>query len=182
MLKLDISKTSGPDDVPALVLNMVALKLATPLSRLFQLCLEKELHASPLEMCKSQAHLSVMHNIKGDREACQQENVQKLWSTSSDLPSLVWFQGWTLYIRFDIRLSMSCQITPQQKRSTSRLPWHQKRVWHPGLLEKLSALGFSATLHAWLTDYLKGRSLKVVLNGRESGVKITMLGYLKAPN
>ena len=45
------------------------------------------------------------------------------------------------------------------------------RVWHPGLLEKISALGFTGTLHAWLTDYLKDRSLKVVLNGRESGVK-----------
>ena len=44
-------------------------------------------------------------------------------------------------------------------------------VWHPGLLEKLSALGFSGTLHAWLTDYLKNRSLKVILNERESGVK-----------
>ena len=44
-------------------------------------------------------------------------------------------------------------------------------MWHPGLLEKLFALGFSGTLHAWLTDYLKDRSLKVVLNGRESGVK-----------
>ena len=32
-------------------------------------------------------------------------------------------------------------------------------------------LAFSGTLHAWLTGYLKDRSLKVVRNGRESGVK-----------
>ena len=50
------------------------------------------------------------------------------------------------------------------------------RVWHPGLLEKLFALEFSGTFHAWLTDYLKDRSLKVVLNGRESGLKRTNAG------
>ena len=44
-------------------------------------------------------------------------------------------------------------------------------IWHPDLLQKLSTLGFSGILHAWLRDFLKDRLLKVVLNGGESGVK-----------
>ena len=46
------------------------------------------------------------------------------------------------------------------------------RVWHPGLLAKLAANGFSAgTLLKWLTDYLENRSFRVVLNGKTSSVK-----------
>ena len=41
LLKLDINKASGPDDVPGLVMKMVAPELATPLARLFQTCFDK---------------------------------------------------------------------------------------------------------------------------------------------
>ena len=106
-------------------------------------------------------------------------NMDTPWSTSSNFSSAVWCQARTLYIRcFDICLPMSCQLTQQQRRREARVVcldinrafWPCVAPW-PGLLEKLSSLGFSGTLHALMTDYLKDRSLKVVLNGRESGVK-----------
>ena len=64
--------------------------------------------------------------------------------------------------------------TTEKKHGSSALTFDC--LWHPGLLEKLSALEFSGTFHAWLTDYLKDRSPKVVLNGRESGLKRTNAG------
>ena len=78
--------------------------------------------------------------------------------------------------RFHVMMSHNVLPTLLKNREVARVVCLDiarafDRVWHPGLLEKLSALGFSGTLHAWLTDYLKDRSLKVVLNGRESGVK-----------
>ena len=36
------------------------------------------------------------------------------------------------------------------------------RVWHPGLLVKLRALGFAGKLLHWLADYLRNRSMKVI--------------------
>jgi len=42
------------------------------------------------------------------------------------------------------------------------------RVWHLGLLAKLRTLGFTGKLLAWLSDYLRDRSLRVVLNGKSS--------------
>jgi hypothetical protein len=73
--------------------------------------------------------------------------------------------------------------------SISRKAVHKLRVkekmttelqtWHPGLLVKLAALGFSGPLLAWLKNYLTNRSLKVVLNGKESSVKPTNAGYPK---
>ena len=65
----------------------------------------------------------------------------------------------------NVLYTLFCQHTQQQKRSTGvcfDIIRAIDRMWYPGVLEKLSALGFSGTLHAWLTDYLKNRSLKVV--------------------
>ena len=50
------------------------------------------------------------------------------------------------------------------------------RVWHPGLLVKLRALGFAGKLLHWLADYLWNRSMKVILNGKSSSTKFINAG------
>jgi len=42
------------------------------------------------------------------------------------------------------------------------------RVWHGGLLSKLTSLGLSGDLHSLLRDYLHGRTLSVVVKGHQS--------------
>ncbi|MEJ1594580.1 reverse transcriptase domain-containing protein, partial [Escherichia coli] len=42
------------------------------------------------------------------------------------------------------------------------------RVWHSGLLAKLRAKGIGGSLLTLLEDYLQGRTLRVVVNGRAS--------------
>ena len=43
------------------------------------------------------------------------------------------------------------------------------RVWHKGLLYKLSSVGISGSLLQWFTDYLNNRKQRVVLPGTASG-------------
>ena len=40
------------------------------------------------------------------------------------------------------------------------------RVWHDGLLYKLSRLGISGKLHLWFKDYLYNRQQRVVIRGQ----------------
>ena len=42
------------------------------------------------------------------------------------------------------------------------------RVWHRGLLHKLSSVGFKGTVLRWLSSYLSERRQRVVLNGQAS--------------
>ena len=42
------------------------------------------------------------------------------------------------------------------------------RVWHDGLVHKLKILGIAGNLLKWLTNYLKDRLQRVVINGANS--------------
>ena len=42
------------------------------------------------------------------------------------------------------------------------------RVWHRGLLHKLSSVGFKGKVLGWLSSYLSERRQRVVLNGQAS--------------
>jgi hypothetical protein len=50
------------------------------------------------------------------------------------------------------------------------------RVWHQALLNKLPCYGFSPRLCLWLTNFLQGRSLQVVVDGASSDVLPTNAG------
>eukprot|EP00732_Lithocolla_globosa_P003159 Lithocolla_globosa_v1_NODE_2393_length_2024_cov_88.494667.p1 type:complete len:439 gc:universal NODE_2393_length_2024_cov_88.494667:1444-128(-) len=43
-------------------------------------------------------------------------------------------------------------------------------IWHRGLLSKLESVGIKGSLLAWISDFLHGRSQRVVINGRSSSV------------
>src|SRR3978361_1019924 len=50
------------------------------------------------------------------------------------------------------------------------------RVWHQALLNKLPCYGFSPRLCLWLTNFLQGRSLQVVVDGASPDVLPTNAG------
>ena len=50
------------------------------------------------------------------------------------------------------------------------------RVWHPGLLHKLAAIGVSGPVYNWFVSYLSNRSQKVVIGGSESSEQTTNAG------
>ncbi|XP_072051972.1 uncharacterized protein [Amphiura filiformis] len=190
LLKLDINKASGPDDVPALVLKMAAPELATPLARLFQLCFDKgympaQWKCAHVIPCYKKGDKHTPGNYRPISLLCIMSKVmeklvsKKMWKHLDEhhLISPRQFGFRAGHSTSDALTYVSqCLANSLNNREEARVVCLDisrafDRVWHTGLLEKLSALGFSGTLHAWLTDYLKDRSLKVVLNGRESGSK-----------
>ena len=190
LINLDTSKATGPDDIPALVLKMAAPELAKPLARLFQLCFDSgympaQWKCANVIPCykKGDKHtpgnyrpislLSIMSKVM------EKLISKKMWK-HLDQHHLISIQ------QFGFRAghSTSDALTYVSQSLTNCLNNREEarvvcldisrafdRVWHPGLLTKLAAFGFSGTLLAWLTDYLQDRSLKVVLNGQESSIK-----------
>ena len=53
------------------------------------------------------------------------------------------------------------------------------RVWHKGLLHKLSTFGVSGSLLKWFSSYLSDRSQRVVLSGSASEYLTTNAGVLQ---
>ena len=53
------------------------------------------------------------------------------------------------------------------------------RVWHEGLLYKLSSIGISGSLLQWFTNYLNNRKQHVVLPGTASSWTSTKAGFLQ---
>ena len=190
LLKLDINKVSGPDDIPALVLKMAAPELATPLTCLFQICFDKgympvKWKCAHVIQCYKKGDKHTPGNYRPISLLCFMSKVieklvsKKMWK-HLDQHHLI--SPWQFGFRAGHSTSDALTYVSQclanslnNREETQVVCLDISRafdcVWHPGLLEKLSALGFSGTLHAWLTEYLKDRSLKVVLNGRESGLK-----------
>ena len=50
------------------------------------------------------------------------------------------------------------------------------RIWHDGLLHKLSCIGISGNLSNWFRDYLSERKQRVVINGFASDFKPVNVG------
>ena len=53
------------------------------------------------------------------------------------------------------------------------------RVWHKGLLHKLSGIGCSDIVLKWFASYLSGRRQRVVLNGIASDWTLLLADVLK---
>jgi len=190
LLKLDPNKAAGPDDIPALVLKKAAPELATPLARLFQLCFNNGYMPAQWKS----ANVIPCYK-KGDKHTpSNYRPISLLPIISKVMEKLVSRKMWkhlnnnklisNKQFGFRAGHSTSDALTYVSQRLTNSLNNREEarvicldisrafdRVWHPGVLAKLAALGFSGTLLKWLTDYLHDRSLKVVLNGRSSGVK-----------
>ena len=195
LMKLDVNKATGPDDIPALVLRRAAPELATPLARLFQLCFDKgympaQWKTANVTPCykKGDKHtpsnyrpISLLSIIS---KVMEKLISMKMWKhlNSNDLISNKQFGFRAGHSTSDALTYVSqCLTNSLNNREEARIVCLDisrafDRVWHPGLLAKLAVLGFSGTLLDWLKDYLRNRSLKVVLNGRSSGVKIINAG------
>ena len=187
LLTLDINKSSGPDDSHALVLKMAAPELATPLARLIQICFDKgympaQRKCAHVIPCYKKGHKHISGNYRPISLLCIMSKLMEkleMWKhlDQHHLISPRQFGFRAGHSKSDALTYVSqCLANSLNNREEARIVCLDNsrafdRVWHPGLLEKLSALGFSGALHAWLTDYLKDRSLSVVLNGRESGLK-----------
>lgn len=195
LLKLDVNKATGPDKIPAIVLRKAAPELATPLARLYQICFDRGLFPAAWKV----ADVIPCHK-KGDKHSPSNYRPISLLSIISKVMERLIYEAMWHHIdthqlisnrQFGFRAghSTSDALTYVTQSLTNSMNNREEarmtcldiskafdRVWHPGLLAKLCALGFSGKLLKWLKDYLQDRSLRVLLNGRTSGRKTINAG------
>ena len=193
--KLDVNKASGPDGIPALVLRNAAAELASPLARLFRLCFDGECVPARWGVA------SVVPCFKGGgkRSLSDCRPVSLLSVLSGVVEGLISKSMWRRLeshrlvsgrrFGFGAGHSTSDALTYIAQRLSNTINDREEarvvcldiskafdRVWHSGLLVKLRALGFAGKLLHWLADYLRGRSMKVILNGKSSSTKFINAG------
>jgi len=187
---LDVNKASGPDGIPAIVLRRCAPELSPPLTRLYRLSLEtgivpkswKLAHVQPVPKKGSRADPNNYRPIAITSILCKVmeralNNKLLAHLESNDLLSdhqygfrrgrstgdlLVYATHiWSEAIeRHGEALAVSLDISKAFDR-----------VWHAGLLSKLPSFGIPVGFCSWISDFLRERSIRVVLDGYESDLE-----------
>ncbi|XP_046976468.1 uncharacterized protein LOC124542576 [Vanessa cardui] len=184
---LNVNKASGPDGIPAIVLRNCAPELSPVLTRLYRLSLKsaqvpkawkianvqpvpkKSSRTDPANyrpiaitciLCKGlervlnnklQAYLE-----DNDLLSDQQYGFRRNRSTGDLLvyATHIWGEAMDKYGE---ALAVSLDVSKAFDR-----------VWHAGLLSKLPSYGIPVGLCNWISDFLSGRSFRVVLDGFSS--------------
>ena len=187
MLKLDVNKASGPDGIPAIVLKHCAAELSPILTRLFRLSLEigkvpkswKLANVQPVPKKGSRADpanyrpvaitsiiCKIMERVLNNRLLAYLEANELLSDgqygfrsgrSTGDLlvyATHIWSEaleghGEAIAVSLDISKAFD-------------------RVWHTALISKLPAYGIPSGLCDWISDFLRERSIRVVLDGNSS--------------
>ena len=185
--ELDVGKATGPDQISPRVLKQCARELSVPLADIFSACLAekkwpaswKEAYVVPVHKKESKSDpkhyrpislLSVMGKVFEKLVAAviwQHLNEHQLLS-----PHQFGFRPGRSTSDLLLLLSQEWQDTLDEGLDTLvvalDIAGAFDRVWHAGLLAKLQAKGIDGGLLRLLEDYLQGRTLRVVVNGRTS--------------
>ncbi|KAI8502616.1 hypothetical protein Bbelb_193180 [Branchiostoma belcheri] len=180
-------KANGADAIPNRVLKECCAELASPLSRLFQLCFAHGMFPSqwkcasviPIHKRDSKSDpsmyrpISLLSNISKVMEAVVQRQLQK-YLLQNHLISDRQYGFRPHHSTADILTILS-----QQWSSALDKGWEVRvialdikgafdKVWHNGLCSKLKSKGVSGMLLTWISSYLLNRSIRVVLSGQSS--------------
>ena len=184
---LDVTKAVGPDKISPHTLSRCADQLAAPLAALFQACLVQ----NKWPKIWKRANVVAIHK-KNRRTSPQNYRPISLLSIVAKVYERILVKNITNF--FDTHhLISNRQFGFRSKRSVSDLllqltsTWQKSldkgtdtcvialdiagafdRVWHKGITAKLESLGITGDLLQLLQDYLQGRTLQVVVNGRTS--------------
>ena len=187
MLNLDVNKASGPDGIPAIVLKRCAAELSPILTRLYRLSLKTG------KVPKSWKHANVQPvPKKGCRADPANYRPVAITSVICKIMERVLNNRLLAYLEANELLSDG-QYGFRTGRSTGDLLvyathiWSEAleghgeaiavsldiskafdRVWHEALLSKLPAYGILPGFCDWISDFLRERSFRVVLDGYSS--------------
>ena len=186
--ELDSTKATGPDSIPVVVLKHISPELSPILAKLFNRCLNERCFPTSW---KTSAVCPVYKNA-GDKSAPSQYRPISLLSIISKLFECVINERVLDHLVKNNLLS-DVQYGFRSSRSTADVLTvithriseaiakgnHTRlialdiskafdKVWHKGLLHKLSSYGICGNIHAIIKSFLSGRSLKVVVNGQSS--------------
>ena len=185
---LDSTKATGPDGIPVVVLKNLIPEISPILAKLFNCCLKDRCFPS---VWKTSAVCPVFKNA-GEKSNPSQYRPISLLSVISKLFESVINNRILDHLAINNLLS-DVQYGFRSSRSTAdvltvithRLSEamtggnHSRvialdiskafdKVWHKGLLLKLSRYGISGKVLAVIKSFLSGRSLRVVVNGQSS--------------
>lgn len=187
LLNLNITKASGPDLISPRLLKEGAEILATPLTTVFNRSLEycyfpsswKNANVSPIfkkdDRTKPSNYrpISLLSQIGKTMERCVHK---QLYNYAIENNILTPFQSG--FIRGD---STTYQLIHTYHTFCEAVDCGKEvrvvfcdiskafdRVWHRGLLHKLSGIGLSDRLLQWFYSYLSGRKQRVVIDGQAS--------------
>ena len=188
---LDSSKSSGPDGIPVTVLKECAPELAPIFTKLFRRCLRK----GEFPSCWKTA--SVVPVPKKSNDTSQASNyrpisllpvIGKVFESVINVHLLKYLELQNLLSdkQFGFRTSRSTgDLLAYVTEYVSRILDNQgetrsvaldiskafDKVWHRGLLHKLSSYGVKDQLLQLLTSFLQNRQICVVLDGQKSSIR-----------
>ena len=187
-MNLDLSKASGPDCIPVVVLKNCEPELSYILAELFNKCLKESYFP---DCWKVSSVVTVFKNV-GERSTAKNYRPLSLFSVVSKvfeklvnnrivdhLEKCGLFSDFQYGFRSsqstaDLLTVVSDRIARIFNRSGATravaldISKAFDRVWHAGLLHKLKSYGFSGQIFSLISSFLSNRRLRVVLEGKSS--------------
>ena len=184
---LDVSKSTGPDNISPRMLRETAQSITPSLTRLFNLSLNNCHFPSGWK----KANVLPLHK-KNDKDIMNNYRPISLLSCVGKVFEKIIFKFLFNYFRDNFLLSiyqsgfmpgdstvnqlvqiyhMMCDALDKQKEVRLVFCDISKafdRVWHDGLIHKLECLGIRGNLLIWLKSYLHNRQQRVVVGGKHS--------------
>ena len=188
VMDLDLSKASGPDCIPMVVLKNCEPELSYILAELFNKCLKE---SSFPDCWKVSSVVPVFKNV-GERSTAKNYRPVSLLSVVSKvfeklvnnrivdhLEKCGLFSDFQYGFRSsrstaDLLTVVSDRIARAFNRSGATramaldISKAFDRVWHAGLLHKLKSYGISGQIFSLISSFLSNRQLRVVLDGKSS--------------
>ena len=185
--RLDPSKATGPDGIPARVLQQCASTLSLPLSRLFSPCFRYGVQPSMWKI----ANVVPIHKRHSRSEARNYRTVSLLSIMSKVMEKVI---NRSLMNHLEKKELLSAHqfgfrpgVSAADLLTSLNHQWQScinvggavrvlavdlagafDKVSHVGVLHKLRAYGIDGTLHRWLTSYLSNRHLQAIVGGATS--------------
>ena len=185
---LDSSKATGPDGIPVVVLKKLCPEISPILAKLFNKCLKEECFPMSWKL----SHVCPVFKNSGESSSPSQYRPISLLSVISKLfeaaintavlghlakNNLLSDQQYGFRPRrstADILTVISHRISEALDRGFDTrvialdISKAFDKVWHKGLLHKISSYGISGKVFAIIRSFLSDRSLRVVINGQSS--------------
>lgn len=184
---LDISKACGPDLVSPILLKEGADILASPFSIVFNRSLYsgyfptlwKDANVTPIPKKDDKSlpsnfrPISLLSHVGKCMERCVHKHLYNYVITNKILTSYQsgFIQGDSTTYQLIHTYHTFCEAIDRGKEVRVIFCDISKafdRVWHKGLLHKLSSIGCSDRIIKWFSSYLSNRKQRVVINGQSS--------------
>lgn len=187
LINIDVKKSLGPDGISPYTLKRCAHQLAIPLAHLYRLCLKEQ----EWPYLWKWARVVAAHK-KNSKSSVKNYRPISLLSVVGKIFEKIIADEVSCFLDQNLLLSDK-QFGFRKKRSTSDLllqlstSWQQSldkgnyiyvialdiagafdRVWHKGIVAKLQSFGIAGDLLRLFENYLKRRTLRVVVNGYTS--------------